>query len=152
MEAAKRVISSTGNTSYFTVLLSTFVAIFLGICIHDYIGWLRLGPGGLPHSLHGWLRQWHLQLTLARRDTVSVHIYATDLASLSVGEGEKARAKTRYVKSIPQRTGSRPKVAHWVVPHRQAGSEAPSTIITRVSAPHLPSNEDHNLVFTLKQN
>lgn len=91
----------------------------------DYQAWLSLGPGGLPSNFGGWL-------TTTRR---------------SVLEGRNGLDTSRYDPviasgkecaflggALPKRSGARPKVGHWPVPHRQLDQFASADMKTRDEA------------------
>jgi hypothetical protein len=106
------------------------------ICLHDYRGWLGLGAGGLPYNFFGWVLQWLIKLTIAKRDTISLECYDKTL-KIDLSESEKRRNDTNYLSSLPQRPGDRPKVAHWVIPHRQLRKAPTSQAVLQVKLPLL---------------
>ena len=106
----------------------------VSVCLHDYRGWLNLGAGGLPYNFFGWLLQWVLKLALAKRDTVGLECYDKPF-KMDLSEDEKRRNNTSYLSSLPQRPGTRPKVAHWVIPHREQQKTPPSPALSQVKLP-----------------
>ncbi|KAH7020518.1 hypothetical protein EDB80DRAFT_887955 [Ilyonectria destructans] len=112
------------STAIAAVLLP-FLYVSIRTCVQDYHGWLNLGEGGLPYNVGGWVIQWILKLTMAKRNTIDIKCYARPLpADLAVVE--KRRNTVKHLGPLPQRLGSRPKVAHWVIPHRQLREKPPS--------------------------
>ena len=106
------------------------------ICLDDYRGWLDLGAGGLPYNFWGWLLQWAIKLTLAKRDTISLECYDEPL-KIDLTESEKLRNTSKHLAPLPQRPGGRPKVAHWVIPHRQLRKAPTSPALSQVKLPPL---------------
>ena len=107
------------------------------ICLHDYRGWLDLGAGGLPYNFFGWLLQWLIKLAVAKRDTVGLECYDKPF-KIDVSESEKRRNEINYLSSLSQRPGGRPRVAHWVIPHRQLRKAPTSPAISQVHTLALP--------------
>src|SRR5882757_1897368 len=70
----------------------------------DYRGWVALGPGGLPHTARGWCTMAVLRARAWRFDPF-------DTTGLTGGGHLTGR--------LPERSGPRPKVAHYPIPHRQ---------------------------------
>jgi len=72
--------------------------------VRDYRGWVALGPGGLPHTPRGWLTMAVLRARGWRFDPFDT----TGLAGTGYLTGP-----------LPERSGPRPRVAHYPIPHRQ---------------------------------
>jgi alkylhydroperoxidase family enzyme len=70
----------------------------------DYHRWIALGPGGLPHTLRGWIRLTRYRLMM--RDSLDTAMYA-------------AAARAPGIGVLPQRAGPRPRMAPYPIPHRQ---------------------------------
>ena len=115
-------------------LLLPVIYGIVSVCLHDYRGWLNLGAGGLPYNFFGWLLQWVLKLALAKRDTSGLECYDRPL-KIDLSESEKCRNYTSYLSSLPQRPGPRPKVAHWVIPHRELQMTPLSPALSQVKLP-----------------
>jgi hypothetical protein len=82
---------------------------------------LRVAPswrGGLPYNVGGWIIQWILKLTVAKRNTIDIKCYALPLPA-SFSDAEKRRSNVKHLRPLSKSLGSRPEVAHWVIPHRQ---------------------------------
>lgn len=123
----------TLQSTAFVAVLLPFLYVSIRTCVHDYRGWLNLGEGGLPYNVGGWVIQWILKLTMAKRNTIDIECYARPLAA-DLAEAEKRRNTIKHLGPLPQRLGSRPKVAHWVIPHRQVREKPPSRSLIQVSA------------------
>lgn len=80
----------------------------------DYLNWVAIGKGGLPHTLGGWLKM--TRLRLQKTDTIGVHIYAP-----MIGKPDDVAR----LGDLPARQGSRPRIAVYPIPHRQL-DQAPS--------------------------
>ena len=74
----------------------------------DYLNWVALGVGGLPHTLEGYRTV--KQLNLQMKDPLDVSRIAGDI-------GKHGDIKTLF--DLPKRQGPKPAIAPFAVPHRQ---------------------------------
>jgi hypothetical protein len=74
----------------------------------DYLNWVALGVGGLPHTLEGYRTVKKLGLDM--KDPLDIGRVAKDI-------GKPGDVKT--LKDLPKRTGTKPTIAPYAVPHRQ---------------------------------
>lgn len=97
------------------------VAIFLGLAVvwarRDYLAWTALGPGGLPHTLGGWIRLTRLRIGVARLDLDVRDADALEKRQNGTGAGP-------FLSELPQRGRTRPAVAPYPIPHRLASDPA----------------------------
>jgi hypothetical protein len=86
----------------------------------DYRGWLRLGPGGVPFNAFGWFIQ--LLATPLRAPRYDTSCYDDSNVVARFGPA----GETAYLSSedVPEREGPRPTIHRWILPHRQADSQA----------------------------
>lgn len=85
-----------------------FFSAALYWAIRDYGRWKALGPGGLPHSLIGWLSM--AGLRLLKRDGRNPKRLDSALS---------ATEEHSYLGAVVRRQGMRPRVAPHPIPHRQ---------------------------------
>lgn len=95
---------------YQTPLLTTLSLPLLYMAYSDYSGWHRMGAGGLPHNVFGWIVQNFLRLrgtqdkrSTACYDTLKVQWLLEQASFLNI--------------DLPRRAS--PRTGPWVVPHRQ---------------------------------
>ncbi|MCJ1288301.1 hypothetical protein MMC26_007656 [Xylographa opegraphella] len=96
------------NRMFLAALL--FVPIAREVYV-DYCAWYALGPGGIPHNFAGYVTQWLLSWIAVKNPRSITSLYfpnRTDLDKESFLEGD-----------LPEREGTRPKIATYVAPHRQ---------------------------------
>jgi Family of unknown function (DUF5519) len=74
----------------------------------DYLNWVALGVGGLPHTLEGYRTL--KQLTSQMKDPLDISRIAGDI-------GKPGDVKTLF--DLPKRQGPKPIIAPYAVPHRQ---------------------------------
>lgn len=95
---------------YKAQLLVTFSLPLLYMAYSDYSGWHRMGPGGIPHNVFGWVVQCFLRLrgTQNKRSTACY-------------DNLKAQSPLEQASfltiDLPRRVS--PRTGPWVVPHRQ---------------------------------
>ena len=106
-----RAASTTSASQYMLATIAIVLLPLAGYFYNDYRRWYDLGEGGVPHNFRGWLFQTYLR-SMASRDVRSFAVYE----SLMRNEFE---ARSYIEPPLPSRGGPRPKVGHWVVPHRQ---------------------------------
>ena len=82
----------------------------------DYVDWLRLGPGGIPHNPMGFMAQCVLRF-IASRDLRSTVCYQ----ALKTTPLEK---QSFMDEELPDRRGWTPKTGKWCIPHRQLSETA----------------------------
>ena len=92
-------------------------------CYINYKSWRALGPAGPPPNPIGWSIAWVLRI-LFSRETKSTTIYDepwTDSYAGKLSEKEVGVNRTRFLpeEGLPQRAGTRPAIANFVVPHRE---------------------------------
>ena len=106
LRTAKEHRAPVAATATILLALPTFRFVYL-----DYHNWLALGPSGAGSSFLGWVQQTIMRMVLPR-DTKSTACYnkATGLDGQSFLEDST---------TFPQRFGSRPQIARYVIPHRQ---------------------------------
>ena len=127
VQATSARLGTTSTTSTSQYVLATIAVVLLplaGYLYNDYRQWYDLGEGGVPHNFRGWLFQTYVR-SMASRDVRSVAIYE----SLMRDEFE---GRSYIEPPLPSRESPRPKVGHWVVPHRQLedfGSPASKQVI-----------------------
>ncbi|KAF2801478.1 uncharacterized protein BDZ99DRAFT_469663 [Mytilinidion resinicola] len=103
----------------------------LSYAFTSYRGWLRLGPGGLPYNLYGWLLNVSAHL-IARSDTQEPAPYNPEhLASLYGSSGNKSFF---HGKALLSRSGSRPDVPSFVAPQRQMTEQATPEMLQKMKA------------------
>lgn len=90
------------------ILLGLALAAAVAWARRDYNSWVALGPGGLPHTLGGWLTTVQNRLT---------QIDPRDPAGLApeVGRADDVA----LLGELPSRNGGLPEIAKWPIPHRQ---------------------------------
>ena len=98
---------------------SAIVAITWWIT-RDFARWKSLGPGGLPHSLAGWLAMSFLRLL--KRDGRDAKRLVSTVAS----------DERSYLGTMVRRQGSRPLVAPYPIPHRQLSDTVSSENLDRL--------------------
>lgn len=74
----------------------------------DYQAWVALGIGGLPHTLEGYRTV--KKMSMAMKDPL-------DVKRISPYMGKKGDLPS--LKNLPKRSGSKPSIAPFAVPHRQ---------------------------------
>ena len=74
----------------------------------DYLNWVALGVGGIPHTLEGYRTV--KQLNSQMKDPLDVNRIAGDI-------GKPGDVKTLF--DLPKRQGTKPTIAPFAVPHRQ---------------------------------
>lgn len=74
----------------------------------DYLNWVALGVGGLPHTLEGYRTVKKLGAEMKN---------PFDISRISGDIGKTGDVST--IKGIPERKGPRPTIAPYAVPHRQ---------------------------------
>ncbi|OZD07175.1 hypothetical protein CH275_08415 [Rhodococcus sp. 06-235-1A] len=84
---------------------------------NDYAAWIDLGPGGLPANVGGWLITTALR-QLSRRDPLTVH----------------GAAGTELHWHVEHRSGPRPTIAPYPIPHRQLTDRGSAALIERLTA------------------
>lgn len=89
--------------------------------VRDYRAWTALGPGGLPHTLRGWLRMSWLRLQKGEL------IGTAPLQSFLGGPDDHA-----YLGTLVRRAGPRPRVAPHPIPQRQTDQHASTGMRTRL--------------------
>jgi hypothetical protein len=85
----------------------------------DYRRWTALGEGGIPHGMKGWAQMTALRLRN--------HPDVTATTQFGTG-GESALA------DLPLRSGARPVVAPYPIPHRQADWVSPPEVLAALDA------------------
>jgi hypothetical protein len=86
----------------------------------DYRAWRRLGRAGVPYNAFGWFIQ--LLATPLRASRYDTSCYDVPNAVARFGPcGEKAYLSSE---DVPEREGPRPTIHRWILPHRQADSQA----------------------------
>jgi len=84
-------------------------------CVRNYQSWIALGAGGLPYNPVGWTGAWIIKM-FSKRDVLSTECY--DDPEVIARSGDYARES--FLKGgLERREGERPKIAGFVVPHRQ---------------------------------
>ncbi len=89
----------------------------------DYQNWVALGVGGLPHTLEGYRTLQQLNKKL--RNPV-------DLSQLTAKMGKTGDVTTLH--NLPKRSGSRPSIAPFAIPHRQTNQHNSIAIRQRQQA------------------
>lgn len=91
--------------------------VLAGLARNNYLGYLALGKGGLPHNVFGWLMQAAGQL-VAKWDTRSLTPFSNPRHRETLGEAGATTFLGGVV--IPERKGGqRPTVPGYVAPQRQ---------------------------------
>jgi hypothetical protein len=111
------------RTSRTAIYAATTLAAFAtGLAAgRDYERWRALGVGGIPNTPRGWLKVTYLRTQ--KGETRDPAVYEPLMGE--PGDGQ-------WPTDLSQRTGDRPRVAPYPVPHRQA--DQPGTPRARVSA------------------
>jgi hypothetical protein len=102
-----------------TAVLGLSIGIII-TCWKNYRDWRSAGLSGLPPTVSGWVRQWLARL-YASRDTLSTSCYSDPSI---VGTYGDLGTKRFIIEDLPQRSGDRPALLPWVIPHRQTAETA----------------------------
>lgn len=106
---------------YTTTGVAALAAFAAGLAAgRDYQRWCGLGVGGIPNTPRGWLKVTYLRTQ--KRETRDPAVYQPLIGE--PGDGQ-------WLTDLPQRTGDRPRVAPYPVPHRQV--DQPGTPRARVA-------------------
>jgi hypothetical protein len=89
-------------------ITSILTSVTLPILYQDYRNFLRLGPGGVPHNVLGWL-------------TVSLVMcpFGCEMFSTEVYDSQPDKRRLLSDEQVPRREGGRPLIGRHVVPQRQ---------------------------------
>ncbi|KAM5373466.1 hypothetical protein ACJZ2D_006960 [Fusarium nematophilum] len=99
-----------------TALASALVGIpILRIAAQDYREYLKIGPGGVPYNVFGWLIQ--LSLRPLKKETLHTGCYEEEWAVAQAGPNGHIGWLSED--DVPLRDGERPTVGSWTVPSRQ---------------------------------
>ena len=109
-----RIISLVQKYTFPLLIIASFPLIRL--LYLDYVDWLHLGPGGIPHNPMGFMVQCILRV-IASRDLRSTAFYQ----NLKTTHLEK---QSFMDEELPDRTGWIPKTGKWCFPHRQLSETA----------------------------
>jgi hypothetical protein len=91
------------KTLLFTFTISSIIVPILYFSYKDYKKWIKLGPGGIPSNIFGWIVVKILQPFMIKNGT-DTSKYDTNTLT--------------FLENIPIRSGDRPKVMN-TIPHRQ---------------------------------
>lgn len=121
MELQRRIIDVRERFSQRPLLSSALLGsttLLFAWAIQDYQQFKRLGPGGVPYNVFGWLIVTILlrPLTLRKKDTTKTDDY--DFATGDVSQD---------LRDLPKRGGERASVGG-IVPHRQLSQNAPESM------------------------
>ena len=86
------------------LVVLSLVGCLLCFAAFDFYRWTKLGVGGLPHTLRGWITV--TRMRFQKRETTSLGVYDTADTELSLAH-------------LPQRRGDRPRISRYPIPHRQ---------------------------------
>jgi hypothetical protein len=76
--------------------------------VRDYRSWYALGEGGVPHNVVGWLMV--TLMRIRKREPLGIGPYASMLGVVP---------DDRWLGGLSRRSGDRPRIAPYPVPHRQ---------------------------------
>jgi len=127
------------NRMYLAALL--FVPIAREVYV-DYCAWFVLGPGGIPHNFVGYVTQWLLSWIAVKDPRSITSLYfpnRTDLDKEGFLEGD-----------IPEREGTRPKVAAYVAPHRQLTDKSTADLEKSLESAMRKIAEDNDSTLEIK--
>ncbi len=106
------------------------IAYVIAELYDGYIGWLALGPGGLPYNFKGYLTNLLLTAVYAKRDTTSLEPYgkpekhAVGWQEATADEKENAQ-KSFFGKSLSTRAGPQSKAKSYCAPQREHNANRP---------------------------
>lgn len=96
--------------------------------VDEYQEWLKLGPGGLPYGITGYLANVMITALLARSDTKSIDVYdrpekfSSDWKMATAEEKTIAR-KSFLNSSLSERKGARASAFHYCAPQREKNAD-----------------------------
>src|ERR1700742_4270889 len=93
-----------------TIILALLLIIVAAVAwsVQDYSAWKALGPGGLPHTVQGWMKT--TRFRLKGKDPIETVLYQVNAQDAD---------NVAYLSNLPARGGPRPRIGHWPIPHRQ---------------------------------
>jgi hypothetical protein len=99
-----------------TALAATFIGVpVLRAAVLDYREYIKIGPGGVPYNVFGWL----IQLCLRPITKEPFHTSCYDGARAIKEAGPNASSAFLSKDDVPVRCSLRPEVGRWTVPSRQ---------------------------------
>ncbi|KAH7263990.1 hypothetical protein B0J15DRAFT_489676 [Fusarium solani] len=99
-----------------TALAATFIGVpVLRAAVLDYREYIKIGPGGVPYNVFGWL----IQLCLRPITKEPFHTSCYDGARAIKEAGPNASSAFLSEGDVPVRCSPRPEVGRWTVPSRQ---------------------------------
>ena len=121
-------------------IISVAAGIVFGVvwAYQDYNDWVRLGPGGLPHSLKGW-GQVSLY-RLAKADPLDTSVFDDAIG---------AETDISKLHDLRPRAGERPVIARHPVPHRQLNQHGDAFVQAQLmrAFQSVVAAHSHDLVF-----